>query len=57
MRRRGSLQQRGIIGYSTPVTFGNRSTCLQPTSTQIFSLGFLTAICLIVWLLSPYMDE
>ena len=57
MRRRGSLQQRGIIGYSTPVTFGNRSTCLQPTSIQIFSLGFLTAICLIVWLLSPYMDE
>lgn len=57
MRQRGSLQHRGTVGYATPLTFGTRSKSLQFSRFQFFSFGFVTAVALVWWLLSPYMDE
>ena len=57
MRHRGSLQHRGHIGYTTPLTFGTRSQFLQFSRFQFLAFGFVTAIAFIWWILSPYFDE
>ena len=57
MPRRGSLQERGTIAYATPVVFGKHSNFLPFSAIQNFSIGFLTAVAFIWWLLSPFVDK
>ena len=67
MRKRGDLRERGAIATSAPIVLG----CSCDSSVRFafvlrfgfrfllvsFFLGFFSAIGVIFWLLSPYLDE
>lgn len=67
MRKRGDLVERGAIAISAPLVLGLPSASyfrfpfVLRFSFRIFTgsfiLGFISAVALIFWILSPYLDE